>query len=327
MREKIIDILKDNKESFISGQEISDRLKVSRTAVWKYISKLKEDGYIIQSVSRKGYRLLQSPDILEPNLIDEELNTEYIGRNIIHYSSVDSTNMEAKKIALEVEEGTTIISEEQLKGKGRLGRNWTSPKGKGIWMSIILKPDISPTEASKVTQIGAASVSKAIEEIGIKNKIKWPNDIVIKGKKTCGILTEMSGEINRVNYIVVGIGINVNLEEGDFPEDLREVGTSLRIEKKQVIDRVNLVSNVINNFEYLYKDFINTRSIKKSIDICKESSALLHKRVRVIKGDNIEEAVAIDINDDGHLIVKYDDGNIKEIISGEISIRGIKGYI
>lgn len=327
LKGQIIKILKNNKENFISGQEISNRLKVSRTAVWKIISKLKEEGYMIESVSRKGYRLIKSPDILEPELIREKIQTNYIGKYIYHYETIDSTNRVAKELASKVEEGTIVLSEEQIKGKGRLGRNWTSPRGKGIWMSIVLKPNIAPSEAPKITQIGAAAVSKAIQEVGVENKIKWPNDIVINGRKTCGILTEMSGEINRVNYIVVGIGVNVNLEEKDFPRELIDMATSLKIEKNKPVDRIELVTKIINNFEALYDDFINTGSIISSIDICKKNSALINNRVKIINGDNIKESIAIDINDEGRLIVKDDKGVIEEIISGEISIRGINGYI
>lgn len=327
MKDKIIEILRDNKELFISGQDISDRLKVSRTSVWKHISKLKEEGYVIESVSRKGYKLLESPDILDPKLIDKLLNTKYIGRNIYNYDSIDSTNREAKNIAQNVEKGTIILAEEQLKGKGRLGRRWTSTKGKGIWMSIILKPDISPSEAPKITQIAAAAVSSSIESIGIDNKIKWPNDIVVNGKKTCGILTEMSGEMNRINYIVIGIGVNVNLEKEDFPQELKDMATSLRIEKEENINRIELAAKILNKIEYLYEDFIYTGSIENSINICKKNSALIDKRVKLINGNNIKEARALNIDDEGRLIVRYDDGNIEEIISGEISIRGTKGYV
>ncbi|MBS4535696.1 biotin--[Clostridium sp. D2Q-14] len=327
MKDKIIEILRENKGLFISGQDISDKLNVSRTSIWKHISKLKEEGYIIESVSRKGYRLLKSPDLLEPSLIDKLLNTKYMGRKIYHYDSIDSTNNEAKKLAQNVEEGTIVIAEEQLGGKGRLNRKWTSPKRKGIWMSAIFKPNISPSESPKITQIAAAAVSKAIEGIGISNKIKWPNDIVIRGRKVCGILTEMSGEINRVNYIIIGIGVNVNLEEKDFLQDIRNNATSLKIEKRESINRVKLIAKILNEFEYLYEDFINTGSIKNSVDICKKNSALIDKRVRVINGNNIKEAIAMDIDENGRLLVRYDDGSSERIISGEISIRGIKGYV
>ena len=186
---------------------------------------IKEDGYEIEAISRKGYRIISSPDILTFEEIKEFLSTQYIGKNIIYYDSIGSTNSIAKKLAESGEEhGTVIISEEQTTGRGRLGRNWISPKYKGIWMSIILRPNIVTENISQITLIGAAAVQKAIMKMGIKTSIKWPNDIVLNSRKVCGILTEMSGEIDHINYLVMGIGINVNLEEEDIPEGSKRCG-------------------------------------------------------------------------------------------------------
>lgn len=170
MKDKILKILKENTEDFISGEDISEKFNVSRSAVWKHINTLKEEGYEIESQSRKGYRLVFSPDILTISEVEEYLDTDFIGRNIHYYESLSSTNTVAKEIAMDEVEGTVIISEEQTKGKGRLGRDWTSPKGKGIWMSLVLKPNVDPTEVAKITLIGAAAVQEALGEIGIDLK-------------------------------------------------------------------------------------------------------------------------------------------------------------
>ncbi|MCY6354313.1 biotin--[acetyl-CoA-carboxylase] ligase [Clostridium sp. ZS2-4] len=328
MKEQIINLLKENQNTFVSGQKISESLGVSRAAIWKYINAIKQEGYEIESVSRKGYKLVSCPDLLTYEEIKNNLNTKYIGNNIIHFDSVDSTNNEAKKLAREgVKEGTVVIAEEQTMGRGRLGRNWTSPKYKGIWMSIILRPDIDPMKVSKVTQIGAAAVVMAAKDMGIEALIKWSNDIVMNGKKVCGILTEMSGELTKVNYVIMGIGINVNIEKEEFSEAIKDVASSLKIEKGQYVKRKELVSKVLNNFENLYDEFINEGKIDKSIEICRKKSILIGKQVRIIERKKETKAKVLDLSKDGKLIVQYEDGKVEEIISGEISVRGMNGYV
>lgn len=327
MKNTILNLLK-NTEDFISGQHISEKLKVSRTAVWKYINMLKEEGYLIESVSKKGYKLLKSPDILTENEIMPYLNTKYIGNKIIHFHTINSTNTKAKELAsLGEENGTIILSEEQTLGKGRLGRQWCSPKGKGIWLSLILKPDLDPINASKITQIGAAALCKSFIEIGIPSFIKWPNDIVINNRKVCGILTEMNGELNRINYIILGIGINVNIDMDDLPEELKDTASSLKIESGKTIDRRKLVALILNNFEPLYNELLNQGHINSSIDICRKNSILLNKQIRIINKNSTKIAKALDLDNEGRLIVQLEDGTIDTIISGEVSIRGLYGYV
>ncbi|RKD33869.1 biotin--[acetyl-CoA-carboxylase] ligase [Thermohalobacter berrensis] len=326
MKGKILKLLKDNKEDFISGEKISQQLNVSRTSIWKYIKQLKEEGYNIESVSRKGYRLISSPDILTSEEITPYLNTEYIGRKILHFDSIDSTNIKAKEFAQRgEEEGTVIISEEQTKGRGRLGRSWASPKGEGIWMSIILKPNINPMDASKVTQIGAAAVCNSINEMGIDALIKWPNDIVLNRKKVCGILTEMSAELNIINYIVIGIGINANIRK--FPEDIKDMATSLKLEIGNTISRKKLVGKILNNFEELYNELVNNNSISKSLNICRKKSILLGNKVKIISRNQEIIGKAIDITNEGELIIETENGKREKLISGEVSVRGLYGYV
>ncbi|MGH4118547.1 biotin--[acetyl-CoA-carboxylase] ligase [Clostridium sp.] len=327
MKGKILRILKGSGNDFVSGEKISEELGVSRAAVWKYINAIKEDGYEIEAISRKGYRIISSPDILTSEEVESLLRTKYIGKNIIYYESVGSTNSKAKELAEGGQEhGTVIISEEQTLGRGRLGRNWVSPKYKGIWMSIILRPDIITKNISQITLIGAAAVQKAIMKMGIKTGIKWPNDIVLSSKKVCGILTEMSGEIDHINYLVMGIGINVNLKEEDIPVDLKNVATSLLIESGKRIDRKILLANVLNNFEELYGDFVLSGNIKETIEICRENSILIGSEIKLINRGQVTIAKAINISDSGELVIENNKGNIENIVSGEVSIRGIYGY-
>lgn len=312
-------------EDFISGEMISNKLNMTRAGIWKHMKGLKEDGYIIESVPRKGYKLISSPDILTYEEIEEDLKTSFIGRNLYYYQVIDSTNKSAKDMAHE-EEGTVLVAEEQSQGKGRLGRNWLSPKGKGIYMSLILKPNIEPIKVSRITLIGAAAVNKALSNLGVKSEIKWPNDILINGKKICGILTEMSGELNRVDYVIMGIGINVNLDEKHIIEELQDKATSIKIQEGKTINRKELMANILNELEDLYLEFIDRDNIEKSIDICRKNSAMIGKEVRVIRGKEVRKGRAIDINNQGELIVEFPTGKEK-VYSGEVSIRGIDGYI
>lgn len=328
MKEDIIRLLKENTHSFISGQYISDKLGVSRTAIWKYMNQIKAEGYKIESVSNKGYKLVASPDLLTLEEIQPCLTTKYIGRNLIHFDSIGSTNSEAKAIAdLPGSDGTVVMAEEQTNGRGRLGRSWVSPKYKGIWMSIILKPDLNPMDAVKLTQIAAAAIVSAAEELNIKTLVKWPNDIVINHKKVCGILTEMNAELTRINHIIVGIGINVNTEENEFPKDIREIATSLKIETNQSVSRQELVGRILNNFEKLYEEFIKYNNIAASVNICRDKSAIIGKEIFIMSKESKAAVKALDIDEGGRLLVEHSDGRREYIISGEVSIRGKESYI
>ena len=325
MREKILKVILDNEKEFISGEELSKKLGISRTAIWKHIRILRSQGYNIESVNKKGYRLVYEPtDLLNPQNIYRNLKTKFIGKNVLHFETIDSTNDYAKKIGNELRDGSVIISEEQTKGKGRLGRVWESKAGEGIWMSIILKPNIIPNKAPFITLIAGASIVKALNILGVDAKIKWPNDITINNKKLSGILTELSAEIERVNYIVVGIGMNV--KDTDFEEELQDKATSLYKENYNV-SRVDIVKEILCQFEKLYLDYIEKDDKKEVLDICRQYSAIINKEIYVIKNDQKELVDCIGINEEGNLIIKNKDGKLEEIMSGEVSIRGVKGYV
>ena len=325
MREKILEVILDNEKEFISGEELSKKLGISRTAIWKHIRILRSQGYNIESVNKKGYRLVDEPtDLLNPQNIYRNLKTKFIGKNVLHFETIDSTNDYAKKIGNELRDGSVIISEEQTKGKGRLGRVWESKAGEGIWMSIILKPNIIPNKAPFITLIAGASIVKALNILGVDAKIKWPNDITINNKKLSGILTELSAEIERVNYIVVGIGMNV--KDTDFEEELQDKATSLYKENYNV-SRVDIVKEILCQFEKLYLDYIEKDDKKEVLDICRQYSAIINKEIYAIKNDQKELVDCIGINEEGNLIIKNKDGNLEEIMSGEVSIRGVKGYV
>lgn len=326
MKNKILKRLKSS-DDFVSGEKISQEFNMTRSGIWKYINMLKQDGYIIESIPRKGYRIISSPDILTLQEIESNLSTEFMGRNIHYYDTIDSTNKEAKRIASSENEGTVVISEGQTEGKGRLGREWISPKGKGLWMSIILKPHIEPFKVGSITLLGAASVYKGLKKMNIDSGIKWPNDILIDDKKVCGILTEMSAELNLVNYLVMGIGINLNLDEEDIPKDLKDKATSIKINQKRKIDRKELLGNILNEFEKLYIPFRDSGDSSRGIEVCRKNSATIGREVRLIRGKEERIGKAVDINDKGELVVEFDDGKTENIFAGEVLVRGLKGYI
>lgn len=325
MREKIIKDILNSKDDFISEEELAKKLGISRNSIWKHLEKMKEEGYNIEFVNRKGYRLIEDPkDLLTYQSISHKLGTNVMGRKIVHFDTIDSTNDYAKKVASQEPEGTVIISEEQTKGKGRIGRKWHSKSKEGIWMSIILKPKVVPQNAPFITLIAGASIAKALNNLGIETTIKWPNDIIINNKKIAGILTELSAEIERINYIILGIGINVKTME--FSQEISEIATSLYKEGHK-ISRVDIVRNILEEFEKLYIKYIYEDSKEETLNICRDYSAIIGKDVYLIKGEEKELIRCLDINQEGNLVVQTKDSIIKEIISGEVSIRGVKGYV
>lgn len=329
MKNKILEELKSNSGQAVSGEEISRKLGISRTAVWKHIGRLRSEGYNIESQTNSGYKLLGSPDLLTLNELEPFLDTDFIGRNVVYLDSIDSTNVYAKRRAEEpFKEGTVVIAEEQSEGRGRLGRHWVSPRGKGIWMSIMLKPDIRPADAPKLTIVAAYAVANALLNCcSLEARIKWPNDIIAGGKKLCGILTEMSAEADEIKYVVIGIGINANLGIEDFGPEVSSIATSISIESGRDISRKALVASVLQEFEKVYKDFAEAGSIKFLLDEYKNKSAVLGKEIRVISRKEEIIGLAVDISEEGHLVVRSGDGSVREVMSGEVSVRGLYGYI
>lgn len=268
-------------------------------------------------------------DLLTFEEIAPFLHTNYIGKNIIHYDTIGSTNDQAKITADDVHSsnGTVLISEEQTAGRGRLGRKWSSAKGKNILMSIILKPDMMLKDAVKITQIAAASLVCSIRALGINAYIKWPNDIIVNNKKVCGILTEAKSRLSKIQYIVLGMGINVNIDSNELPQDLIKTASSLYIESDKKIDRRKLTADVINNFEKFYDKFLINKDFNYSLEICKKYSAVLNKKIYVINKNKKRKALAVDINDNGELVVEYENLKRENLNSNEISIRGEHEYI
>ena len=326
LKSDVLKILKES-EGFVSGQLICDRLDVSRTAVWKIIKKLRDEGYNIEAVQNKGYLLKEQADILNEAELISGLDCEWIGKSIYYYSKTDSTNNCIKRLAEKGEKhGTLAVADLQEAGKGRRGRGWFSPPGTGIWMSLLLRPEFEPECASMLTLVAAMAVASAVRDIvGLEAGIKWPNDIVVNGKKICGILTEMSVEADYINYIVCGIGINVNHTE--FPEDISSTATSLAIEKGMTLNRMTIIADVCRNFEKYYAMFLETRDMTSFIEEYNNILVNRNSEVRVLDPKGQWCGMALGINPKGELMVEKEDGSITEVYSGEVSVRGIYGYV
>ena len=325
MRTELLTMLRETKD-YVSGQKICETFGVSRTAVWKAVNQLRNSGYESEAVSNKGYRLLSVPDVLNQNELLSRRKTKWIGKDTLCYETIDSTNAQAKRLAeASYGDGTLIVADHQEAGRGRRGRSWETPAGAKIAGSLLLKPEINPNNASMITLVAALAVSKAITQItGEPAPIKWPNDIVMNGKKVCGILTEMSAQFDYVNHIVVGIGINVNIES--FPEEIAETATSLRIETGKQISRAELIEAVWEQFETVYEVYLQTQDLR---NLVKEYDARLinmHRNVKVLDPKEPFEGRAMGITPRGELMVDTWESR-KLVSSGEVSVRGIYGYV
>ena len=325
MRTELLTMLRETNE-YVSGQKVCETFGVSRTAVWKAINQLRKNGYEIEAVSNKGYRLVSIPDILNQNELLSRRKTKWIGKDTLCYETIDSTNAQAKRLAEEgYGNGTLIVANHQEAGRGRRGRSWESPADTTISMSLLLKPDINPNNASMITLVSALAVSKAITQLtGEPAGIKWPNDIVMNGKKVCGILTEMSAQLDYVNHIVVGIGINVNTES--FPEEIQEMATSLRLETGRFISRAELIEVVWEHFEEAYEIYLQTEDLRNLVKEYNARLVNMHQRVKVLDPKEPFEGNAQGITPRGELMVDTWESR-KLVSSGEVSVRGIYGYV
>ncbi len=314
MREKILDYLK-KKNDYISGDLLAQRLGMSRQALWKHIQEFKEAGYDIVAVPHLGYRLVSSPDRLFPFEVARDLNTKFVGNRIYYFDTLASTMNEAMKLGIEGSpEGTLVLSESQTKGRGRLGREWFSPKYKGIYLSLILRPKISPDEASIFTLLAGVSISEAVKEIaGLDSCIKWPNDILIGHRKLGGILTELNAEMDEVNFVTIGAGLNVNNDKKSLPEG----ATSLREHKKEPFSRVALLQEILRKIELNYL-LLQKKGAHPIIEKWRDYNVTLGKRVKVHFHKEHIEGEAVDIDIDGGLLVRRDSGVTDKVISGDV---------
>lgn len=326
MKAEILALLRES-DKFVSGQELCNRFGVSRTAVWKVINQLKKEGYRIEAVQNKGYHMVSSPDLLSKYELESRMTTAWLGKDIVYKETTGSTNADVKRMAEDgAENGLLIVADAQTLGKGRRGRQWVSEKGTNLYFSMLLKPDITPEKASMITLVAAYSVAKVIaKNTGLDAKIKWPNDIVVGRKKVCGILTEMSMERDYIHHIVVGIGINVNEEA--FPEEINDMATSLKKEGGQVVLRANLLCDILLQFEKDYGVFLAAENLKPFVDDYNKMLVNKGALVKVLDPKGVFSGIAGGINEEGMLIVFKENGQIEKVYAGEVSVRGMYGYV
>ena len=319
---RILELLR-RQEGFLSGEDIGRELSITRAAVWKGIKKLREEGYEIEAVTNRGYRLTNPETMYNKRELEQGLKTKTMGQTIYFYEETDTTNNRARELALEgAPEGTLVVAEKQTAGRGRRGKVWGSPLGTGIWMSLVLRPQIAPTEASVLTLLCGLATAEAIEaETGLSAGIKWPNDILINGKKAVGILTEMDCEMSEVHFVIPGIGINVNT--ASFPPEIAEIATSLYLECGKTVSRRRLVHKVLERLEEHYETFLRTGSFAAMLEDYRKHCITLGKEVHVL-GREPFFAEALDITPEGELLVcRADNGKEEVVFSGEVSIRGV----
>ncbi len=304
-------------ESFVSGEEIASRLGITRSAVWKQVGMLRKLGYKITAHPRRGYHLAGRPDKLYPWEVGKDLSTQLLGKTIEYYDELPSTNRRAKEILGTASEGTLVLAETQTAGRGRLGRSWHSPSSAGIWLSLILQPSLAPAELPKLNLLAAVALSQTVSDVlGLRPLVKWPNDLYCQNRKISGILTEVSGELGRLEYVILGVGINANQKVTDFPADLQEKAASLRMVTGRLVDRKLLLRNYLQVLEAEYF-YALEHGFDRCLSYCRKYTATLGQQVEVNNGVKVYRGKAVDIADDGALIIDQQ-GERSRVIAGDV---------
>jgi BirA family biotin operon repressor/biotin-[acetyl-CoA-carboxylase] ligase len=320
---RILNALRSTQNGCLSGTELSQQLGISRAAVWARIEELRSLGYNIEASPHNGYKLCGVPDLLHADdLLSLVVDSRVIGRSIQVFQETSSTNDVVEKLARDgVAEGVVVFAESQTRGRGRLGRKWLSPSGKGLWFSVLLRPDLRPQEATRVTVAAATALARAIHQYSeIEPAIKWPNDILLGGKKVAGVLTELTAEIDRIRYIVLGIGLNVNFTGGDWPPDLRRLATSLRIETGQPVRRAELAACVLRELDRDY-DRVCADDFGSIADEWAAQCATLGQRISIRTGERLITGRAEALDDCGALLLRTDHGHLERIVGGDVTLE------
>ncbi len=326
MKSEILSLLRESGD-YVSGQELCEHFGVTRAAVWKAINQLKKEGYDIDAVQNRGYRLVSERELYGKNELESRIRTRWAGRNVVFYEITDSTNVQAKRLAEQgAAQGTLVVAEEQTAGRGRRGRDWRSPAGSNIYFTLLLRPEYTTDCASMVTLVMALAVREAVQEIcGTDVGIKWPNDVVVGGKKVTGILTEMSLEGMEIQHVVIGVGINV--KEQTFPAEIADKATSLEEAAGKSVSRAALLQKIMEHFEVDYEKFLQTKDLFLLKQGYNGALVNLGREVRVLDPAGEYGGTALGINEKGELLVRTADGSVKEVYAGEVSVRGIYGYV
>ena len=311
-----------NEEGFVSGEQLSKELGVSRTAIWKHISTLRSAGYIIEAIPSRGYRLISSPDIIDPHEVRANLDGTRVGQRLELLNVTVSTNADAFRLAEDgAIEGTVVIAESQTGGKGRRGRFWVSPGGANLYCSIVLRPHIMPHEAPQLTFLSAVATARAIERTTkLTPEIKWPNDLLVSGKKVAGLLNEMSAETDGINFVILGIGVNLNMTSDQFPNDLRHPATSVLIESGVQVDRSRFTSTMLNELDKLYADFLEHGFGPVRKEWQQRCNANGRQVLVNDSGTECTGGLFIGIDSDGAMLLRSDDGAQHRIACGDVRV-------
>jgi len=318
-RETILSLFSQTPDGFVSGEHISAELGVSRTAVWKHIRILRQSGYVIEAIPSRGYQLLQSPDVLKPESIQSDLECRRVGSRVRCFDETDSTNLQACRLGDEGEvDGLVVVADRQSSGKGRMGRRWESPGGVNLYASILLRPAILPFEAPKLTFLSAVAVCRAITNCtGLQPTVKWPNDILLGGAKVAGLLNEMSSETDQVHYVVLGIGVNLNMRAEQFPADLRYPATSLAIAAGKTVSRLRFTRTLLQEIDALYQTYLEEGSAP-IMSAWAELCDLTGKAVQVDCNELKIEGTMVGLAEDGALLVRTATGKIENVYAGDV---------
>lgn len=326
MKSEILALLR-KRQDYVSGQEICERFGVSRTAVWKAIGQLKKEGYQIEAVQNRGYLLTEEQELFGQHELESRMDTKWAGHPVACYDVLGSTNLQAK---LDAEngagQGALVVADMQTAGRGRRGKSWSSPPGTNLYFTLILRPKLPPDKASMMTPVMGLAVTEGIRRTcGLEALIKWPNDVVVNGRKVCGMLAEMSIERDFIHYVVIGVGINVGLQE--FPEEIANMAASLQEECGREVPRAELLANVMRVFEEYYENFMERGNLSGLME--QYNSLLVNKdrEVRVLDPKGEFQGIARGVNELGELLVQRQDGSLTEVYAGEVSVRGIYGYV
>lgn len=316
-RDGILRLFREHQDGYLSGEDICRELGVSRTAVWKQIRSLRDLGYRIEGVASQGYRLLEIPDRLLAEEIRQGLRTQRIGREVLSLKETGSTNSYLQDLAEKgAEEGLVVFADHQTGGRGRLGRSWASPEGVNLYLSVLLRPALSPMEVAQLTFVSAVAAAQALEDVcGVQPEVKWPNDLLLGGKKVAGLLNEMQAEVDQVHYLVLGIGVNLNMELEQFPPDLRYPATSVKLETGAVVNRTTYARSLLKALDRLYTQYLN-QGAKPVLREWEKRCALIGQPVTVTGGTEAR-GVLVGIDEDGALLVENETGR-QRVLSGDV---------
>ncbi len=312
-------LFRQQPDAFVSGAEMSRTLGVSRTAVWKYIEQLRTLGYQIEAVTARGYRLRTSPDLLLPAELQDGLQTEIVGREMVYFADTDSTNDRAHALAKDgAVEGTVVIAEAQQAGKGRLGRRWMSPAGVNLYASVILRPPIAPRHAPQLTFLSAAAVAWTIAEItGLSPTVKWPNDVLLDGRKVAGLLNELDAETERIRYLILGVGVNINMQAEQFPDDLRYPASSLAMASGGKVSRLRFTRTLLEQLDCLYSQY-QREGFEPIMQAWQEYFVLTGQPVEVDCQGRLLRGQVVGLDEDGALLLKLADGRQERVLAGDV---------